>query len=102
MGSHQDLDHDERSRVIDELRCKAEVLSDLGRNRVTNDKVLEQWNHDGIRVQMLPEDRNGVLRISIGGHPGIERSEYCNFRGDQQQCIRLLERCLQAMKSHTP
>lgn len=98
MGSHADIDHGERKQILDELRLKAELLSELGKNRVTNDKVEEEWMHDGIRVQMLPDDPQGVLRISIGGHPDFERSEYCNFRGDQGKCIALLERCLTAMK----
>ena len=102
MGSHQDVDHQEKSRVLDELRLKSELLSELGKNRVTADRVLEEWEHDSIRVQMLPDDPQGVLRISIGGHPDFERSEYCNFRGDQARCIRLLERCLAAMKAKTP
>ena len=100
MGSHVDTDHGKLSRILEELRLKSEVLSDLGKNRVTNDRVLEQWGHDGIRVQMLPDDKQGVLRISIGGHPDINPSEYCHFRGDQSKCIALLERCLAAMKSH--
>ena len=87
---------------MDELRRKAEVLSDLGKNRITNDRVIEQWEWDRIRVQMLPNDPQDVLRISIGGHPDINPSEYCNFRGDQAACIRLMERCLEAMKAHTP
>lgn len=102
MGSHQDVDHGQESRVIEQLRMKAEVPSDLGKNRVTNDRVIEQWHHDKIRVQMLPDDPHGVLRVSIGGHLTIRPSEYCHFRGDQGKCIALLERCLAAMKSHTP
>ena len=104
MGSHMDTDHreSERKRVLKQLRLKSELLSELGKNRHNNQRVLEQWTHDRIRVQMLPEDEQGVLRVSIGGHPEIKPSEYCNFRGDQGRCIALLERALKAMKSHTP
>lgn len=100
MGSHIDNDHEERNRIINELKLKSELLCDLGKNRITNDKVILEWKHDGIRVQMLPDDQHGVLRVSIGGHPEMDRSEYCNFRGDQGRCITLLERCLEAMKSN--
>ena len=102
MGSHRDIDHGEESRILEALRLKAELMSEIGKNRVTYDKVLEEWKCDGIRVQMLPDDPQELLRISIGGHPTIKPSEYCNFRGDQSRCIRLLERCLKAMKAHTP
>ena len=105
MGSHGDMDHGEdarRSEVIKELTLKAELMTELGKNRITADRPLEAWQHEGISVQMLADDPQGVLRISIGGHPEFENSEYCNFRGDQGRCISLLERCLAAMKSHSP
>lgn len=99
MGSHRDTDH---AAILEDLRRRAEIMKDLGKNRIANEKVVEEWTHDAIRVQMLPNDPNGVLRISIGGHDDLKPSEYCNFRGDQGRCIRLLERCLAAMKAHTP
>lgn len=104
MGSHADRDHREGQyqSVLESLRAKAEVMTDLGVNRVTNDRVLEEWEHDGVRIQMLPDDPHGVLRISIGGHSDIKPSDYCNFRGDQGRCIVLLEKCLVAIKAKTP
>ena len=101
MGSHRDSDHG-KARVLQELKLKAELLSDLGKNRVANERVLEEWIFDEIRVQMLPDDEHGVIRISIGGHADLHPSEYCNFRGDQGRCIALLTRCLEAMKAKTP
>jgi hypothetical protein len=102
VGSHVDSDHGERSRILDELRLKSEMLEELGKNRVTNDRVIEEWTKHGMRVQMLPDDPHGVLRISIGGHADIKPSEYCSFRGDQGRCIKLLEKALKLMKGHTP
>jgi hypothetical protein len=102
MGTHFDSDHGKKRDVLQELRLKSELLTELGKNRVTNDRVLEEWQHCGVRVQMLPDDEQGVLRISIGGHPDHKPSEYCNFRGDQGRCISLLQRCLAAMQAHTP
>lgn len=100
MGSHMDRDHreEDQSTVLERLRLKAELMTELNKNTVTRDRVVEEWKYDGIRVQMLPDDPDGVLRISIGGHPEFEHSEYCNFRGDQGRCIALLERCLAAMR----
>ena len=100
MGSHRDVDHNLRKHVMDSLSLKAELLSDLGKNRIANEKVLDEWTHDGIRCQLLPDDEYGVLRLSIGGHPEIMPSDYCNFRGDKGRCIALLEKVLAAMKSH--
>ena len=102
MGSHSDVDHGEKSRILQELKLKAELMEEIGKNRVTQDRVVEEWTKYGVRVQMLPDDPHGVLRISIGGHPEFSKSEYCNFRGDQGRCIALLEKCLKVMKSHTP
>lgn len=102
MATHSDADHGKKSRILEELRLKAELMTEVGQNRMTHDKVIEEWTHDGLRVQMLPDDPQGVLRISAGGHDEIKPSEYCNFRGDQGKCIALLEKCLAAMKAHTP
>ena len=99
MGSHRDSDHDElRVKLLDELRIRAEVMTELGKNTEATRAVLEQWNYDDIEISRKEDDRNGVLRISIGGRPNVARSEYCNFRGDHNQCIALLERVLQGMK----
>ena len=100
MGSHGDIDHKLRKKVVDSLALKAELLSDLGKNRIANEEVLDEWKYGGIRCQLLPDDEHGVLRISIGGHPEFKPSDYCNFRGDQGRCIALLEKVLAAMKSH--
>ena len=101
MGSHYDKDHKAiRQSFIDELKLRSEIMTDLGKNRLQNEKVQEQWFHDEIQVQRLPDDRQGILRISIGGGDDLPiRGDYCNFRGDQSKCITLLERVLNAMKS---
>jgi len=96
MGSHQDTDH--TAEILKELKYKAEVMTSLQKNRIAAEKPIRAWSHDKIRVEHLPDDEHGVLRISIGGHPDFTRSEYCNFRGDQSRCIKLLERCLKALK----
>ena len=101
MGSHLDQDHSgnaERSKILDELRIRSELMSELGKNSHQTANVVRKWNHDKIEVSEKEPDQNGVLRISIGGHPDMTRSEYCNFRGDQSKCIALLERCIKAMK----
>ena len=102
MASHSDIDHDRRRDFLKEMELRAEIMSDLTKNNVANDeRVLEQWDAEGIRVQRLPDDMSGVLRISIGGGDHLPvRGNYCNFRGDQSQCIALLEKCLAALKAN--
>ena len=99
MASHQDVDHNKRSEILKELMYKAEVLSDLGKNRLQQGDVLEEHTIEGMRLRKLKDDEHAVARISIGGHPEIEPSQYCNFRGDKRHCIELLERALFGLKS---
>ena len=101
MGSHRQDDHQLRQEFLKEMSLRAEIMTDLGKNRMTTEgKCLEKWTHDGIRVERLPDDMSGVLRISIGGGEDTPvPGDYCSFRGDQSKCIRLLEAALAAMKS---
>ena len=102
MGSHQDLDHidEQRREFLKDLGRRAEIMTDLGKNELQHGKAIRQWKHEGVTVQQLDEDMNGVLRISIGGGSHLPvPGDYCNYRGDQSRCIRLLERALEAMKA---
>lgn len=100
MGSHLDNDHGKKADFLKELRLRAEIMSDLAKNDLQEGNVIAEWEHDGIRCQELPADRQGILRISIGGGSDLPVvGDYCNFRGDHSKCIALLERVLTAMKS---
>ena len=51
-------------------------------------------------IRKLPDDTQGILRISIGGGPHLPVSaNYCSYRGDKGMCIDLLEQALTALKS---
>jgi hypothetical protein len=101
MGSHRTEDHEARKEFLQEMRLRAEIMSDLGKNRMTTEgKVIRKWKEGGITVAELPADMSGVLRISIGGGPDTPvPGDYCNFRGDQGKCIALLERAIKAMQA---
>jgi hypothetical protein len=99
MGSHQDLDH-RRSEFLKELKIRGDVMEELGKNRMAQDRPIRKWKHGDVTVQEQEPESTGVLRISIGGGPDTPvLGDYCTFRGDQSKCIALLERALDAMKA---
>lgn len=58
---------------------------------------------DGVLVACthLPDDEQGILRLSIGGGEYLPiPGAYCNIRGDVRQCIALLEKAIAALKRH--
>ena len=60
-----------------------------------------EWICDRVKVTHLPDDPQGILRISLGyaaGGPDDEPDTYCVFRGDQAACIDLLQRAVDAME----
>lgn len=99
MATHADKDHELRREFMKELELRAEIMEDLVKNTIQNEPVLADWKHHGVRCQLLPDDRQGILRISIGGGPDTPvRGDYCNIRGDVGKCIALLERAVEALK----
>lgn len=101
MGSHSDSDHELRREFLKELKLRAELMTDLGKNDLQEGNVLLDWQHDGMRFQLLPDDRQKILRISIGGGDCLPVvGNYCNIRGDIGQCIHLLEKALAGLKRH--
>jgi len=102
MASHSDSDHEMKARVLDELRMKAELMEDLGKNDLALGNVQSESRLDGIHIRQLPPDKQGVLRLSIGGRPDMEGTQYLTYRGDTRQCVELLEQALSAIKSHIP
>ena len=101
MGSHRDTDHAEaRREFLKELEIRADVMTSLSKNTLQNEKPLLSWEHEGVTCQLLPDDRQKILRISIGGGPNLPASgDYCNIRGDVGACVALLERALTALKA---
>lgn len=101
MGSlHSDMDHSRQRELLNELKIRGDVMQELGRNRMAQDKPIRIWKHEGLTVQEQEAESTGVLRISIGGHPDAPAlGDYCTFRGDQSKCIAILERALAAMKA---
>jgi hypothetical protein len=74
-----------------------ERLSEITAGKDGEDE-LAAWSKCQVRVRQLPPDEHGILRISIGGGETPVPVDYCSFRGDRQECIRLLRRALKALQ----
>ena len=54
---------------------------------------------NGVHVRLMPDDPQGILRISIGGGDKLPVTmNYCTVRGDIWQCIELLEKAVAALR----
>ena len=61
--------------------------------------ILVEWERRGVHVRQLPDDEQGILRISIGG--GNETPvplNYCVFRGKHSKIVDLLRKALIALQ----
>ena len=108
MQSHDNNDFDPKlSSAFDELAGleeKAKRMTQEGSNTITagapGEEPLAKWSANRMAVTQLPADEHGVLRLSLGGildgRPGPWG--YLVFRGDREQCRKLLERALRAIE----
>lgn len=93
-----------RQEFIQRLTKQAEQNMAKGTGTIAggapHEKLLEEWRgSNGVVCRRLPDDPNGVLRISIGGGDDIPvLGDYAVVRGDVRNCIELLERALAALK----
>jgi hypothetical protein len=65
------------------------------------EEVIQTFEVGNIQFVQLPDDEQGIVRISVGGgdHLNLSRPiNYCNFRGDPGKVIKLLKRCLAGMR----
>lgn len=93
-----------RQEFIERLSKQAEENKKNGTGVIAggapHEKLIEEWQgSNGVQCRRLPDDPNGVLRISIGGGDDIPiLGDYAVVRGDVNDCIQLLERALAALK----
>ena len=86
------------------LRERAEETSQKGGSTIAagteNEIPMATWKADGFHVRHLPDDEQGILRISIGGgnHLPVPLN-YCSIRGPVGRCIELLENAIKALKA---
>lgn len=94
METHSDKD------FLDQLEARADRMRENLESRITaGDAAIEEWTDEGITVRRLPNDPQGILRISVGGCDIPTRLHYCTFRGEREACIRELESALRALKA---
>lgn len=101
MQTHRNQEH---SQFMDLLRQRAaEAVAD-GNGTIAGGQDNE-FPHvaykakNGVHVRVMPDDPQGILRLSIGGGDHLPVTmNYCTVRGDVGQCIQLLEKALVALR----
>lgn len=98
MQTHEDFQH---SSFMERLKQRAEQAK--GRSKITagtdDEEPLAKWKHGDIHVKHLPDDEQGILRISIGGGQTPVPLNYCVIRGGVGQCIELLKKAIEALRA---
>lgn len=102
MQSHADELH-ERS-FMERLRERADTMTANHQSQITagkeGEESLAEWKAKGVFCRHMPDDEQGILRISVGGcgeGAPIEMN-YCTIRGGVGACIQLLEKAIRALK----
>ena len=104
MQTHMDQDVPaDTLNQFDRLKERAKTgrkhrLADITAGK-PGEKALAEWEHDGLQVRQMPDDEQGILRISVGGGVSWANIEYCVFRGDRTQCAYRLEQAAKALRN---
>ena len=103
MQTHDDGQHNIRSEFMERLRARAHESQTIGASTITSGSIgevpLAKWKHRGIHVTHMPDDEQGILRISVGGGNNTPVVlNYCTIRGSVGECIELLERTIKALR----
>lgn len=98
MQTHRDDNHP--TDFIKRLRERA--TEDKPHSRITagadGEPILAQWKSNGVFVRHLPDDEQGILRISVGGSETPVNLNYLTFRGSHGKCVDLLRKALAALE----
>ncbi len=106
MNSHNDYEHEGKQgqlskEFMDLLTARAEKIRAAKGSEITGGKegelILEEWQRHGIYIRHLPDDEQGILRISIGGGNTPVPLNYLVFRGSHSKCVDLLRKALLAL-----
>ena len=101
MQTHEDRAH--RTEFLRRLKRRANDMVRDKQSEITagkeGEEPLAEWKHAGISVRHMPDDEQGILRISIGGGSTSVPLNYCVFRGGVGSCIDLLEKAVAALKA---
>lgn len=100
--THEDSSHD--GGFIQRLRERAELAERAAASTIAAGSSVEQelgsWKaSNGIHCRHMPDDEQGILRLSIGGGDHLpQKMNYVVIRGKVGQCIELLEKALVALR----
>jgi hypothetical protein len=101
MQTHEDNNH-LQTGFMDRLRERAESMVENKESEITAGKEgeveLASWRHKRWHIRHMPDDEQGILRISLGGGETPLPMNYLVFRGPVGRCITLLEGALAAIK----
>lgn len=104
MQTHDDTNHGLRELFLEQLRGRADSAEKAGASLITagspDEEPLGQWKaSNGMHVKHMPDDEQGILRISAGGGEHLPVTmNYLVIRGPVGQCIDLLEKALVALR----
>lgn len=102
MHTHEDSSHE--NSFIKQLRERAKKAQDASASIIAagsrNERPGATWRaSNGMHCQIMPDDPQGILRVSVGGGPGLPvEVDYTTIRGDVGKCIALLEKAIAALK----
>ena len=102
MQTHYDNNH--QSAFIDALRDRAAKAEKAAASVIAagekDEQELGSWKaSNGVHCRHLPDDPQGILRMSIGGGEHLPVTmNYVVVRGKIGQCIELLEKALVALR----
>lgn len=103
MQTHEDSQHQPSFMREFMARLKQRAEQDKDRSKITagsnDEEPLAKWRDGDIHVRHMPDDEQGILRISIGGGNTPVPLNYCVIRGGVGQCIELLEKAIKALKA---
>jgi len=89
---------------LERLRERADAAEKAAASTITAGTDAEQelgsWKaSNGIHCRHMPDDEQGILRLSIGGGDHLPaKMNYVVVRGKIGQCIELLEKALVALR----
>lgn len=92
----------DKEHRMEALKQRAEAMVAKGESTITagkpGEEPLARWQSNGMLCRRMPDDPQGVLRISIGGGDLMDGGGYLVLRGDPRECRRLLQRALRALR----
>lgn len=108
MQTHHDSDANYRpdpipKEFMDKLTKRAAEIRELEKSNISygakDEPVVMEWEAaNGVHIRQMPDDPQGILRISIGGGDHLPVVvNYCTFRGGRKRCVELLRKALAAL-----